>query len=172
MGAVSILGIAVAGISTIASAWQQVAAGVLQKEHGINGVQLLHQCAPSATALMAVLVPIIDKVGLGAAAEDTLLGYPYNPMSAITIVGSGLVGLAVTLSAFQAIGLSSPLTYNVVGHSKTVVIITGGWLLFEDIMTARKAAGVVLTMAAVALYSYAKFAEARPPAVNNTTLRN
>lgn len=37
---------------------------------------------------------------------------------------------AVSLSTFLVIGATSSLTYNIVGHLKTVIILTGGVVFF------------------------------------------
>jgi hypothetical protein len=117
VGGANALGLTVAMASAFISAWQQVLAGVQQKELQVSGMQLLHQCTPTAALLMALLVPLLDKTGLGQAAPgtDTLLGYVWTPPAATVIIGSGFLGLVVMLSSFCMIGLTSALTYNICG---------------------------------------------------------
>ncbi len=47
-------------------------------------------------------------------------------------------GLFVSLSTFLFIRSTNPLTYNFVGHLKTVSILTAGWLFFHEDMNYRK----------------------------------
>jgi hypothetical protein len=47
-----------------------------------------------------------------------------------TLALSGALAFCVNLSGFLVIGKATPVTYNVVTHCKTVVVILGGFLLF------------------------------------------
>jgi solute carrier family 35 protein E3 len=164
MDGASAAGLIVAMASALVSAWQQVLAGDLQKQHKINGMQLLHQCTPTAALLLAIAAPALDDVGLFAAAqpsEHTLLTYSYTWASSSVIIGSGILGLTVMMSAFQMIGLTSALTYNVLGYSKTVIIVAGGWLWLQESMSPLKAAGVTLAIIGLACYSLAKYKESQ-----------
>lgn len=49
----------------------------------------------------------------------------------------------------QVIGATSSLTYNVVGHVKTVIILSGGVMFFGDSMPAKKVAGIMVAMAGI-----------------------
>ena len=60
--------------------------------------------------------------------------------AAAAIAGSAALGLLVSLSMFLMIGATSGVTFNVVGHVKTVLILAGGVVLFGDRMCARRAA--------------------------------
>lgn len=64
------------------------------------------------------------------------------------------MGIMVTLSTFLAIGASSSLTYNVVGHIKTVIIICGGVIFFDETMPWKKAMGVAVAMAGMGWYTW------------------
>lgn len=74
----------------------------------------------------------------------TLLGYRYTPASIIAIAASSVLGLLVSLSTFLVIGSTSSLTYNVVGHVKTVIILLGGVVIFGDRMPIQKLTGKLL----------------------------
>jgi solute carrier family 35 protein E3 len=71
----------------------------------------------------------------------------------IAIVISAVLGLLVSLSTFLVIGATSSLTYNVVGHVKTVIILTGGCLFFGDEMPPKKLAGISIAMVGIVWYS-------------------
>jgi len=76
----------------------------------------------------------------------------YTPAAAAAIIISALLGLLVSLSTFLVIGCTSSLTYNVVGHLKTVIILTGGCMLFGDEMPPKKLLGVSVAMAGIVWY--------------------
>lgn len=55
------------------------------------------------------------------------------------------------------------LTYNVVGHLKTVFIVTFGVLFFGDAITAKKAAGITAAMAGIVWYTWPAQQPQLPP---------
>lgn len=59
----------------------------------------------------------------------------------------------VSLSTFLVIGATSSLTYNVVGHIKTVIILMGGCMFFGDEMPLKKLAGISIAMLGIIWYS-------------------
>lgn len=75
-----------------------------------------------------------------------MLTYKFTPINIAAIMASAVLGLLVNLSTFLVIGATSALTYNVVGHLKTVLILTGGCLLFGDEMGYKKLSGIGVTM--------------------------
>lgn len=117
------------------------------------GNQLLHQLIPTAVALLGVMVPMLEPVGLPAAAPGTILGFEYTPTAVAWILASSCLGLAVTLSSYLFIAVTSPLTFNVVGHLKTVLIVTAGMVFFHDELTVKKFAGLLCAMAGIVWYS-------------------
>jgi solute carrier family 35 protein E3 len=64
-----------------------------------------------------------------------------------------MMGLSVTLSSYWAIGMTSPLTFNVLGHLKTAMVLAAGILVFGDTMTWMKGGGLLLSMCGVVWYS-------------------
>lgn len=69
---------------------------------------------------------------------------------------SSLLGIFVSLSTFLVINATSPLTYNVVGHVKTALILCGGYLLFGDEMTVKKVFGIMVAFGGIIIYSDTK----------------
>ena len=117
------------------------------------GAQLLNEYSPIAAGFLGVLIPIFEPVGWANAEPGTLLGYKYSTAAIIAIAVSALLGLLVSLSTFLVIGATSSLTYNVVGHIKTVIILMGGCMFFGDEMPAKKLAGISIAMGGIIWYS-------------------
>ena len=80
---------------------------------------------------------IFEPLGLQNPTPNTLVGYPYNWASITMISLSAVLGLLVSMSTFLVIGALSSVTYNVVGHLKTVIILAGGFFLFAVRILAR-----------------------------------
>jgi solute carrier family 35 protein E3 len=161
-----------AGLSaTLATALYQVWTGLKQRQLRASSAQLLAASAPPSALLLGLLIPLAEPMGawrhgrVNASAhppaataaaycgDGTLLAYVFTPAAAATIALSAVLGLLVSLSTMLVIGATSSLTYNVVGHLKTVIILAGGCLFFGDEMPLRKLAGVGLAMAGIAWYS-------------------
>lgn len=147
--------------SVVATAMYQIWAGVKQKELGLGSMQLLHQYVPLAAALLGGLVLILEPIGWTYATKDTILGYPFSLSSLTAILVSAVLGLLVNLSTFLVIGATSSLTYNVVGHVKTVIILTGGVVFFGDTMPLKKLGGIAVAMCGIVWYSQIKLQESR-----------
>jgi solute carrier family 35 protein E3 len=149
-------GMIIGGAAVLVTALYQCWAGSKQKELQAGSMQLLHQYCPMAALMLALLVPILEPIGLGTAdpGPDTILGYPYTPLAVTAIAISSVLGLTVSLTTFLVIGATSSLTYNIVGHLKTVTILAGGCLFFGDDMSLKKLAGISVAMVGIIWYSH------------------
>jgi solute carrier family 35 protein E3 len=145
----NLAGLAAGFGSVAATALYQIWAGSKQKELGMGSMQLLHQYVPLAAALLGVLVPIFEPVGWVERGKDTILGFEFDVGSVTAIAISSVLGLAVNLTTFLVIGATSSLTYNVVGHIKTVLILSGGVMFFGDTMPPKKMAGIMAAMGGI-----------------------
>lgn len=106
-----------------------------------------------------VLIPFLEPVGFMTRGPGTILGFHMTPAAAFWIIVSSSLGLVVTLSTFLFIGATSSLTYNVVGHMKTVLIVSGGVLIFGDSMALKKLGGLCIAMSGIIWYSHIKMRE-------------
>lgn len=150
------------GLSAIMStACYQVFAGSKQKELQAGSMQLLHEYTPVASCLLGIMIPICEPMGWVDRQPDTVLGYHYTIGACFAILLSAALGLLVSLSTFLVIGATSSLTYNVVGHLKTCIILTGGCFLFGDEMPFRKFVGVCVSLVGMIWYTNVKMAEVR-----------
>lgn len=147
--------------SVLATALYQIWAGVQQRELGLGSMQLLHQYVPLASGLLGCLVVVAEPLGVVSRAPGTIFGYHPTPASIFMIALSSVLGLAVNLSTFLVIGATSSLTYNVVGHVKTVIILAGGVLLFGDSMPPKKALGILVAMGGIVWYTQIKLSEGK-----------
>jgi len=143
-GGGALAGLLVGAGAIAATTAYQIWAGTKQRELGAGSMQLLDQYAPLAAGMLGGLVLLREPLGTPGAVPpdpDTLSGYPYSAAAVAAIAVSAGLGLLVSLSTFLVIGATSSLTYNVVGHVKTVIILAGGCLFFGDEMPPKKLAG-------------------------------
>ena len=124
-----------------------------------------------------MLVPLIEKIGYLPAhrTSDTLTGFEYTLETTMALMFSASCALMVVLSGFLVIGSTSALTYNIIGHTKTVLILAGGSLMFGDKLTNQKLLGVGVALAGMAWYTFGNImrSDEKPakPAVVPSSLR-
>ncbi|KIY96905.1 Solute carrier family 35 member E3 [Monoraphidium neglectum] len=157
-------GMAAAAAAVIVASLYQVWAGTKQKELGLNGMQLLQQVSPYSVLLLLVLVPVVEPVGWYDPKQGTILGYVFTPAAVAWIAASSALGLVVTLSTFLFIGATSSLTYNVVGHLKTLLIVAAGVLFFGEELGLKKGVGLATALGGIGWYSHIRILEAQKPA--------
>ena len=123
-------GLLVAVSAILCTAVYQIWAGSKQKELGAGSMQLMHQFAPQATCLLALLVLGVEPLGLprptNAPGEGTVLGYDYTPLAVAAILTTAVLGLLVSLSTFLVIGATSSVTFNVVRDAAQLLSCAAG----------------------------------------------
>jgi solute carrier family 35 protein E3 len=72
------------------------------------------------------------------------------------IAASAVLGVLVTFSTFLVIGNTSPLTYAIAGHVKTIVILGGGVVFFGDQISRLKTLGIAMALGGVVAYTRLK----------------
>eukprot|EP00199_Chlamydomonas_sp_CCMP681_P002716 CAMPEP_0119104708 /NCGR_PEP_ID=MMETSP1180-20130426/2856_1 /TAXON_ID=3052 ORGANISM="Chlamydomonas cf sp, Strain CCMP681" /NCGR_SAMPLE_ID=MMETSP1180 /ASSEMBLY_ACC=CAM_ASM_000741 /LENGTH=337 /DNA_ID=CAMNT_0007089539 /DNA_START=75 /DNA_END=1088 /DNA_ORIENTATION=- len=147
------MGLVVGIAATFVTALYQIWAGSKQRELQANSSQLLQAYTPHAAWLLTILVPIFEPIGWKTAGPDTLLGFAYTPEAVGAIVISAVLGILVSLTTFLVIGTTSSLTYNIVGHLKTVIILTGGVVFFGEAMPAKRLGGISIAMMGIGWYT-------------------
>lgn len=72
----------------------------------------------------------------------------------VVILLSCLIAVLVNFSTFLVIGKTSPVTYQVLGHLKTCLVLGFGYTLLHDPFTARNILGILIAIVGMGLYSY------------------
>lgn len=70
------------------------------------------------------------------------------------IVLSCLISISVNFSTFLVIGKTSPVTYQVLGHLKTCLVLAFGYALLRDPFNWRNIFGIMVALVGMILYSY------------------
>lgn len=70
------------------------------------------------------------------------------------IVLSCLISVSVNFSTFLVIGKTSPVTYQVLGHLKTCLVLAFGYVLLHDPFSWRNILGILIAVVGMVLYSY------------------
>ncbi|XP_019179468.1 PREDICTED: uncharacterized membrane protein At1g06890-like [Ipomoea nil] len=128
----------------------QILTNTIQKRLNISATQLLYQSAPFQSAILFVTGPLLDQF----LTNQSVFSYNYSPMVLGFIALSCLIAVSVNFSTFLVIGKTSPVTYQVLGHLKTCLVLGFGYTLLHDPFTARNIIGILVAIVGMGLYSY------------------
>jgi solute carrier family 35 protein E3 len=67
-------------------------------------------------------------------------------LHALPVVVSCVFALGVNISNYLVLGKTSPLTYQVLGHMKTVLILILGFTVFKKPVDIRNVIGITIAM--------------------------
>lgn len=88
-----------------------------------------------------------------------VLCYPclivYHFFLQLFILLSCALAVFCNISQYLCIGRFSAVSFQVIGHMKTVCILTLGWLLFDSAMTFKNVAGMIVAIVGMVIYSWA-----------------
>lgn len=146
---------------SVASAVYQIYNKRIQTEHEVTPLQLLQFEQPFTALFAAVFACFSDKLG-------NLGQVDLTPNLAAEILGSCVFAFGVNLTTYLIIGKTSPLTFSVVGHLKTIGVLIVGFVGFHEVMTWKSQAGLCLAFAGIILYTHlttnsAKKVDDEPP---------
>lgn len=83
------------------------------------------------------------------------------------IVLSCSIAVSVNFSTFLVIGTTSPVTYQVLGHLKTCLILFIGYIILHEPFTVRNIVGILIAIFGMALYSYFSVQESKRKTAND-----
>jgi len=159
-------GLAAVGTTAVFQIWQ----GTKQKEFGISATQLQAGIAPWQS-LQALVVAGVTEMSCYSTTEpcDTAVGFFQSAFAGDArrqhtlwiVLATCFLALAVNLCSFGLIGRTSAITFQVVGHAKTCLVLIGGYLLFpaklaDSQQLYNNVMGVSVAMIGVILYGHLK----------------
>ncbi|CAF5096743.1 unnamed protein product [Rotaria sp. Silwood1] len=147
-----LFGTIVASIGVISGSLYQVWICDHLKELEMNAQQLLFYQAPLSAILLVPFIFYMESF-------PSYTTYEEQQVAVIAIIASGIAAFAVNLSVYWVIENTSTLTYNMIGHMKTVSILVGGYLIFKDSLNFKQLIGILLTLFGLFSYTFVKMSE-------------
>lgn len=151
------LGLVIAGVSVVSSGMQQILCGTIQRQHKLQSHQLLANTAPVQGVMLLLVGPLVDKAVSGAWVSQYTLTVP--GLSCLLL--SCLISVGVNISQFMCLGRFSAVTFQVLGHTKTVLVLLTSWAVLHEHMSSRKLLGMVIAVGGMVLYGYFNSAGAK-----------
>ncbi|XP_021745126.1 UDP-xylose transporter 1-like [Chenopodium quinoa] len=144
------VGTVLSALAIITTCVGQILTNTIQKRLNVSSTQLLYQSAPFQAAVLFVFGPMVDKF----LTKQSVFAFKYSPLVVGFIVLSCLIAVSVNFSTFLVIGKTSPVTYQVLGHLKTCLVLGFGYTLLHDPFTERNIIGITIAVFGMGLYSY------------------
>jgi solute carrier family 35 protein E3 len=161
---VNAVGLAFATCAVVATALAQIFTNTYQKSLGCDALQLLYHTSPLIAFGMLVMCFFFDDMA-------TLPSFKMTLPCAVRISVSCCLALGVNVSNYLVLGKTSPLTYQVLGHMKTVLILVLGFLFFNRSLDMRNVFGIGVAMVGVVAYTEIKRRESLPPVVISSAIQ-
>jgi solute carrier family 35 protein E3 len=163
---VNFLGTTVSLLAVATTCVSQIWTNTMQKEHGVNSTQLLYAASPYMAAILCAIALPLD-VGLTSASSSGSAKHVFSrdggSAGAIVFVASltCVIAVLVNFSTFLVIGKCDAVTYQVLGHLKTVLVLAFGFFALGDPMSFKNVLGIGVALIGMVAYGAAETAEKR-----------
>lgn len=150
VGHLNVLGAAFAIAQLISAAAVQTWVKRVQVDSKMHATQLLLSNSLICFVLTLPLAPLLDEQITGTWLWDvTDMG---NTTLFLVILTSAMLALGMNIACFLIIDLADPLTFQVVGYFKTLIVFIGGSWLFDEGWPPLKILGVSISIIGLILY--------------------
>lgn len=149
--------------AVLCTVYNQMMTEELQKEYQISGQELQLAIAPPEFALGCIASGFLEATG-----ENGFMNALFTIKAISFIMGTCVFAIGVNLSTFSLIGKTSSVTYQVIGHFKTILLLVFGYIFFpskwkSSAQMIKAYTGIVIALLGVFCYTKAKLdAQKRP----------
>ncbi|KAL7127854.1 hypothetical protein ABFS83_14G278800 [Erythranthe nasuta] len=119
-------GFVAAFIAVWSTAMQQYYVSFLQRKYSLSSFNLLGHTAPAQAASLLLLGPFLDYW----LTNKRIDAYNFSLPSAVFLVLSCTIAIGTNLSQFICIGRFTAVSFQVLGHMKTILVLILGFLFF------------------------------------------
>lgn len=119
-------GFIAAFIAVWSTSMQQYYVHFLQRKYQLSSFNLLGHTAPAQAASLLVLGPFLDYWLTNKRVD----AYDYNATSLMFIILSCTIAVGTNLSQFICIGRFTAVSFQVLGHMKTILVLIMGFFFF------------------------------------------
>jgi uncharacterized membrane protein len=150
-------------VAILSTSFQQISIGSLQKKYSIGSFELLSKTAPIQAVSLLVLGPFIDYYLSGKFVSN----YNFTSGAYFFILLSCSLAVFCNMSQYLCIGRFSAVSFQVLGHMKTVCVLVLGWVLFDSALTLKNILGMLVAVLGMVIYSWAVEAEKAVPRIKD-----
>ncbi|KAL7104530.1 hypothetical protein ACP275_08G251000 [Erythranthe tilingii] len=161
-------GFIAAFIAVWSTALQQYYVHFLQRKHSIGSFNLLGHTAPPQAVSLLLVGPFMDYWLTEKRVDD----FHYTSTSTMFVVLSCAIAIGTNLSQFICIGRFTAVSFQVLGHMKTILVLILGFLFFgKEGLNLHVVVGMMVAIVGMVWYGHASSRpggkERAPPPSNN-----
>ncbi|PIN17844.1 Glucose-6-phosphate/phosphate and phosphoenolpyruvate/phosphate antiporter [Handroanthus impetiginosus] len=119
-------GFIAAFIAVWSTSLQQYYVHFLQRKYSLSSVNLLGHTAPAQAASLLLLGPFLDYW----LTSKRLDAYDFTVLSVVFLILSCTIAVGTNLSQFICIGRFTAVSFQVLGHMKTILVLILGFIFF------------------------------------------
>jgi len=149
------LGFAIAAVAITSTTVFQSRSAFMQGEYGITGPQLNHIVALPEFVLCSLAALAGEATGAKGIVNHVFQG----PELGLVLL-TGLLAVYGNIIGFIMLGKLGPVTFQVIGHVKTILVFVFGLMMFppkvqeSNAQKGKKIAGLIVSMIGVILYTF------------------
>ncbi|KAE8100376.1 hypothetical protein FH972_018283 [Carpinus fangiana] len=145
-------GFIAAFIAVWSTSLQQYYVHFLQRKYQLSSFNLLGHTAPAQASSLLLVGPFLDYW----LTNKRVYSYDYNTTSLIFIVLSCTIAVGTNLSQFICIGRFSAVSFQVIGHMKTILVLIMGFFFFgKEGLNLHVVLGMVIAVVGMIWYGNA-----------------
>jgi len=149
----NILGIIFAAVQLLAAAAVQTWVKAKQITYGLSATELLLSNSLICFFLTIPAAPFVDWALLH---RVFVWQVPISAGHILVIISSGCLALGMNIACFLIIGIADPLTFQVVGYFKTLLVFIGGAYMFHEGWAYKKVLGIAVTVVGLIVYRHVR----------------
>jgi len=142
----SILSLCAVVTTCVAQIWTNT----MQKRYNISSTPLLYLSAPYQALTLLVIGPPLDMMLTGSSVFE----FEYTPTVTAFIILSCCIAILVNFSTFLVIGKCDAVTYQVLGHLKTMLVLGFGFVVLQNPMSGRNLFGILIALIGMVAYAH------------------
>lgn len=160
---VNLLGTIYAVISIVSTAHNQMITHDLQKEYSLNGPELQLAIMPEEFSLGLISATLLENIS-----DDSFATSELSLNDIFLLLGTCFFAIGVNMATFGLIGKTSSVTYQVVGHVKTILLLIFGYIFFPSPWEStsqmlRAVSGIIIALIGVFMYTKIRLNLANQP---------
>ncbi|EHA8588533.1 UDP-galactose transporter 2-like [Cocos nucifera] len=145
-------GLIAAMIAVWSTALQQYYVHFLQRKYSLGSFNLLGHTAPAQAAALLILGPFLDYW----LTRKRVDAFDYNVFAVFFIIMSCTIAVGTNLSQFICIGRFTAVSFQVLGHMKTILVLVLGFIFFgKEGLNLHVVLGMILAVVGMICYGSA-----------------
>eukprot|EP00670_Eutreptiella_braarudii_P011955 CAMPEP_0174330224 /NCGR_PEP_ID=MMETSP0810-20121108/16485_1 /TAXON_ID=73025 ORGANISM="Eutreptiella gymnastica-like, Strain CCMP1594" /NCGR_SAMPLE_ID=MMETSP0810 /ASSEMBLY_ACC=CAM_ASM_000659 /LENGTH=337 /DNA_ID=CAMNT_0015445221 /DNA_START=33 /DNA_END=1046 /DNA_ORIENTATION=- len=145
------IGVVIALSSIVFAGLQQLLCRHYQTKHNMPSNDLLAQTALAQGSTLMIFGPVMDFLF----SQRWVSTYEFSDIRAFHfLLLSCVLAMGVNFSQFLVLGKFSAVTFQLMGHLKTMLVLILGWYFFGGIVTVTQTTGMCLAIGGMVGYGY------------------